>query len=346
MAAIKPFLDAVTALNINDGNAAGVKILHSPETADFLQTSEGASSLSDLTNDSRNWSEIFFKLGISHGFTREIIPGEIHAVSGQTLRAFSDEKIIQLLSGRVILDAPSVKILCERGFGDMIGIENAEYLDINNGIAYEEIIDGKAVDYGVDSPRMNAARCSFQILDMHTMPGVKEFTYIRHYNHRIITPGAIGFCNRTGGKILSIAYPLGTAQFNMAFFNNFRRILLHKILQDFLTASDILLGCDEPLQCYRINQNGEEILAIFNPTHDLYPSVRFFAPGIDGKSLQILDDNGEWQKADIENLPDSSMICHRQLPPLKVTVMRTVSRTQTFAQAYIDKVEFESSAVL
>lgn len=321
LAGAKNVLDALAALKLSDHNSEGVQVLFSPDVAKYLHTSLD-DSLAVLENNSIGWSGVFYKLSISHRISKDFSGTGIRAVSDQTLRSFSDTEIKRLLSGKLILDAPSAEILCERGFGLMAGIKSVQWKSLNDdGYAYEEIIDGKESLYGVGTPRMSASRCSGEILAIQTNSRV--LSNICRYDRSVLYPGAIFHENELGGQILTIAYPLDRSQFNVGFFNNFRRIFLHEIIRNLFQEKNILLGCDVPLQTYRNRQPSRTILALLNPTHDSYHHLRFFAPGLNPELVEILDGDGFWRKTELKTQTDGSFICARELPPLNMLVFRT-----------------------
>ena len=322
LAEAKDQLNAIADLKLSDKNAEGVLVLYSPETARHIHTAPEADSLSCLVNPSIGWSSVFFKLGISHGLSGKIAGSCVRAVSGQTLRAFSDAEIETLLAGNLILDAPSAEILLERGFGSLIGVSSAEWRTLNaDGYAYEDIPDGKETLYGVDAPRMSASRCANAVLAMRTADA-EPLSLIRRYDRTILYPGTVFHQNRLGGKTAAIAYPLETAQFNMGYFNNFRRIFLHNLLLRRFGEKKILLGCGNPLQAYRNGSGTRTVLALLNPTHDTYPEIRFFAPGLNPDSAAALGKDGVWRKAGLTALPDGSVKFSGTLAPLNALVLK------------------------
>lgn len=320
LAGAKSVLDALTALKLSDRDSEGVQVLYSPGIAEHVRTSSGG-SMAALVNGSIGWSGVFYKLGVSHGLTKEISGAGIRAVSNQTLRAYPDEEIRRLLSGKLILDAPSAEILLERGFGSMAGIKSAEWRTLDgDGYAYEEIVGGKESLYGVDTPRMSASRCSAEVLAMQT--DAKVLSKICRYDRSVLYPGAVFHENELGGQVLTIAYPLDRLQFNVGYFNNYRRIFLHEIIRNLFQEKNILLGCDVPLQAYRNRQQSQTILALLNPTHDPCRRLRFFAPGLNPAQAESLDRDGVWRKTELKVQADGSLVCERELPPLDMFVLK------------------------
>lgn len=318
----KAFLDSIVELKLSDRDSEGLQVLYSPHIAENVRTGNSG-SLNALRNNSIFWSDICFKLGISHAVTKNIREHGCYAVSGQTLRACSDNEIETLLSGNLVLDAPSVEILLERGFGSMIGIASAGWRTLDeDGYAYEEIVQGRESLYGVNAPRMTASRCSERILAMKPTPDAQRLTEICRYDRSILYPGAVFFRNGCGGKVLSIAYPLGEAQFDMGFFNNFRRIFLHDVISNRFQEKNVLLGCDVPLQAYRNRQGTQTLLALLNPTHDTCRGLRFFAPELDFSRAEYLCPDGLWRNLNLRRLEDGSMRYEGGLAPLNALVIR------------------------
>ena len=138
----------------------------------------------------------------------------------------------------------------------------------------------------------------------------------------MLYPGAVFHENELGGQVLTIAYPLDRLQFNVGYFNNYRRILLHEILRNLFQEKNILLGCNVPLQAYRNRQQSQTILALLNPTHDPCRRLRFFAPGLNPAQAESLDRDGVWRKTELKVQADGSLVCERELPPLDMFVLK------------------------
>jgi len=127
LASSKSILNAIVNLGIDDGRAQGVKILFNNNVARYFHGEGPQRSLEELYKPSITWSRTCYILGISHSFTQDIDTLEDGpvAVSGETLRSFSDEEIEVLLSKPLLLDGISTKIMVERGFQDAIEIGRA-----------------------------------------------------------------------------------------------------------------------------------------------------------------------------------------------------------------------------
>jgi len=293
LAAIKPRLDAITELGLDDRNAVGIDVLTSPEQARHLESSRN-DSFFGLNKPSHIWSEVFYVLGISHRITTQIDSDRVVAISGKTVSALSDQEIRRLLSGRLILDAEAAEMLIARGFGRFCGISQAGWQTLNaSGYAYEEINEEDPAIYGLSKPRMSAQRCSLRMWQISTLPGAELLTTICRFDRTPLSPGITMFENELGGKVITLAYPLGEGQFFVGFFNNFRRLLFHRVLARL--NSTVALGEKAPLHVYCCRHDQGTFIALINPSHDDLTTVQFSLRGISGNSLRMLDKDGQWQ---------------------------------------------------
>ena len=300
----KPRLNSLLELGIDDRRSDGVKVLFNPQVSRHMHSSDG-STMHSLCQNSLVWSRSFYNLGIAHRFVKDIASGPTpYAISGQTLRAFDDQAIGQLLSGNVLLDAASVEILLDRGFGELIGIESVQWKKLYDvAFSYESIREGDPSVYGLANPRMTAQRCSHRLLDMKTAQTAQIKSDICRYDHKALFPGMVSYSNSMGGTIVSLAYPFdGKEQFFMGFFNIFRRIMVQRILLD-MAGSDDFAFVEEPIMhIYRARTENGLLLAVFNVTADPTGKIVLRLPSgqINPKSLLQLYDDGSWRNAVVQ----------------------------------------------
>lgn len=326
----KAKLNALRALNIDDANAEGVQMLFSPQIASHIRLqqaprlaagAQGALSMSlqdpsqqvevgsdvatvqQLVHNSVNWSETCSILGISQRLTTVIEPerGPIF-VCGQTLRAFNDDQIAHLLTGTLVLDAESVLVLLERGFGQYIGVERAHWNDLDaNPYGYESICESNPAVYGLANPRMSAQRCANRILAMQPLAEACVRSTIHSPLHAMICPGAIEFTNNFNGRVISLCYPLGKAQFYMGYFSVFRARFLQRLLTESPQQWPWTM-VENGLRCQRTQIDRGTLFAILNPTDDLHAQASFRmsegAPSATtaSQSWLHLGEDGQWQK--------------------------------------------------
>jgi hypothetical protein len=329
----RPTFDALMPLNIDDRKARGVKILFSPDVArqvwtgggsagkakmytgeDLSGLGDGGGSLDDLQANSVAWSKVFYPLGISHSFTRSLDSeaGDIFAVSDQTLRCFPDDEIRNLLSKNVILDLASADILVERGFGGLIGIESVDRTKLKDSAYSIEEVEPAffgELDGGVRA-RMCAQRCADPIGKFAYSEGVNVLSQIKDADLNTLFPGSGIFQNELGGRIFTSVYPLGGAQFYMAYFSVVRQEYWTKVLFDLGgEGTSQVIAQGHPLNVHSHDIDGGVFVAVTNIIYDTTDgfSVQLDKSVLEGRDVQILDGDNQWTKASVNVTNEGSI---------------------------------------
>lgn len=321
----RPQLDALVDLQIDDRQAEGVQILFHPDIAAAMP-SVTPGSLFGISHFSQVWARTFAVLGIACGFTREPRPGQIHAVNGHTLRTFDDARIRQLLSGPILLDALSVEILCQRGFGDQIGVASTRWRRQSESVyAYETICQDESTPYGLARPRMTTQCCSDRLLEMEPSFSAVVPSTIHRPDHQLLFPGSVSFRNEWGGEVLNLAYPLdGGANFFMSFFNPYRRIFLqNQILTMGINTPQAAIA-DHPMHAYRMPCARGSLFAAFNVILDPAEKVVLRLPAGEAASTEgrwyELTDSGKWERAPVI-ISENRVVLSRRVLPLQGTFL-------------------------
>ncbi|MCI5778309.1 MAG: hypothetical protein MR051_00575 [Lentisphaeria bacterium] len=325
----KARLDAIADLGLHDSRAVGVKILFKTDVARHIPSND-PHSIFGLVNRSELWSSVFYVLGISHAFTQNPTREGTYAVSDRTVAALSDDEIEMLLSGQVILDAPSVELLTARGFGELIGVNAARWNEQQDtGFAYEEIVWGDVSDWRVDKPRMTASRCSPRVLFADLAPTALPVTRIMKYDRTPLCPGSFFTKNRLGGEIYAIAYPIGKLQFFPGFFNPFRRLLFRNILRKQFRNTAILFSDCEALQCDCNESPEQTVLSFRNPVSDARPYLRFTYAGIQDPRVEMLQSDGSWSGRTLTACGRDSWLLEENIAPLDAVILRQKKSSAT-----------------
>ena len=314
----RPMFDALMGLKLDDRRARGVKILFSPDVAQHKWTGDTASAggakmytgedlsglkhsggtLQDLEANSVAWSKVFYILGISHAFTRSVVgeDGDIFAVSDQTLRCYPDEAIRKLLHRNLILDLASTEILVQRGFGALIGVESVSRIKLEaSAYSLEEVEPSffGELEGGV-KPRMCAQRCANPVGVLRYAPGVEQLSTIRGAEFEAKFPGSGLFTNALGGTVYTTCYPLGTAQFYMAYFNRVRREYWSRLLFR-MGGRNQTICVNHPCHVHAHNTERGISVAVTNVIYDTAEQVVLQLPAaeIQGRAFQTLQ-GAQW----------------------------------------------------
>ena len=299
----RPRLEALSALQLSDARACGPRVLFHPDIAAHRHSSD-ARRMDGLYNASATWSKVFYPLGISHGFTKEIIPrsGQVYAVSDQTLRAFTDSQVEDLLTNVVLLDAVSASILQERGFAAQTGIESIQQVGLNEtGYAIEELCGHDPARYEGLSARMCAQRCAANLCKMTPRSGAEVRSVIKNGNLDPLFPGSLVYKNNSGGTVFTTAYPFTEgAQFFMAYFN----VVRQRFFKDLLFAATdqeecIAIADEHPVQLHALKTNRGLLCALTNVTYDVAESVvlNLRPSQVSRRNISMLSKDGCWNAA-------------------------------------------------
>jgi hypothetical protein len=306
LAKVKPQLNALRALGIDDDDSLGANILFHPASAQHMR-SQKPGTMKGMNNHSGEWGNIASILGFSYRFTDQVkSSGQPYLVNNQTLAAFSDEEIRELLKNTVMLDATAATGLLERGFGAELGISAArEHRHNVSGYAYEEIQETDPSVYGLSLPRLTVQRAARKMYEF-TVDGTAEIpSWIYRFDQKKMFPGTMVFRNARGGTIITLAYPLGDFDgdewFYMGYFNSFRRIFMQRLIWGNAPKMQGVFAEELPFQCYHARTaDGGYFAAALNSSSDPAESLtlRLVNPG--GRKFEILSTDGHWNPLDAE----------------------------------------------
>ncbi|MBR7825145.1 hypothetical protein KDK95_02420 [Actinospica sp. MGRD01-02] len=116
----RPALDWIAERYPRDHESWGVGVPFPPAAATHLRTRAGG-DLSALEIDSGPAADYLLRNGIP--VTSR--PAPVNAVFGGMAWALSDEVILRLLGGGLLVDGLAAEVLCKRGFGSRIGVDVA-----------------------------------------------------------------------------------------------------------------------------------------------------------------------------------------------------------------------------
>lgn len=154
---IKPFITELSINRLSINHLRGIKVLVDQDSCYNLQTITGK-DITELLPHEKNWASL---LG-TFGFATTIIPvnsesqliNETIAISGQLLRNFSNEKIIDLLRNNyVLLDGESVQVLLDRGLNGLLHIKKASWHKCRTAYQAYEQADGYRIN-DIANPRI------------------------------------------------------------------------------------------------------------------------------------------------------------------------------------------------
>jgi len=268
----RAYFEMLSKLHPPGGKFQGIGLLYHPAAAVARHLSEGA-QWGDLIPRDHQWADVFGLLGIASTFDA----APVTAADGQTIRAFSDDEIIQLLSRGLLLDLTAAEVLIERGFSQHIGIESIQRQRFGESMCVA------AEEFHVDEFAGGAGR--YVTMTLPHLGGGASFGVPRLLKDaraisRLVDPDRKPLCdmnmifsNSLGGRVAVMPHDLQSAN-GPAFLNIYRREHLITVLR-WLAEGELPASVDGGANglCYRLDFPERTLLGLFNLDHDPWQGV-------------------------------------------------------------------------
>jgi len=300
----RAYWDAIGSEHSGQGEMRGVKVIFNPESSYHTRTERGE-SWEELYTQDRGWAVHLSSLGVSYAFStiNDLSRDELAAISGKMVYSLSHEDIRKLLRGRVLLDGQAIRSLSEMGFGELIGVKEANWLNQREAVySFEEMIDGDFMQKGL---RMTAQLVApDRLLGYKLMNDCRVISEIYTAKRTRVTSGLYLFKNKLGGKVVGIPYVLEN-RLNVAFLNYIRQEGIQrclKWLESDIESGTVLVKGEPHILPVRIDFEEKIIIGLFNLTSDSVDSILFETSRLKPSSPLILEKDGSWRKARAEIL--------------------------------------------
>ncbi len=293
----KPYLNAIAEYTQQPGVYRGVRLLHNDKYGHHCHLRQG-DGLLGLTEDGFTTMQMLESLGIPTVY--EESPATVAV--GQQLQSYSDEEILAMLGGGLLLDAAAAEVLQARGFGEHVGLKSIlpskpleeygplsaeEHFNTDFGGAVREYMTTliPAIDYKARLSEIevaNGATVISRIVDPDTNPVYDCMT---------------AFENKLGGRVVVHAWDYETA-LGVSFNGNIRRRQMQFVIR-WLSKDKMPLLVDGdgayPL-AFRKDCANRTILGFFNLTLDPWQTVKFqLADHRKIRKVSLLSADGCWQ---------------------------------------------------
>ncbi len=295
----KTFLNGMAKRCLPGGKGLGVRILHHTKASEYMELGKNADFL-DLRQDGYEWQPVLESLGAAITFNDD---ADVVAISGQTIRAFTDEQIRSFLSKGALIDLSAMRCLIEMGYEELLGVSiKREFPFEEEAFAAEEFFDE---DFG-GKPQ------TYLTLNSMGSPAVAELS--RHHDAKVLSrlvdpdckekyPFVTVFENKVGGRIA--LYPIDINQIaspeflaSPAFLNSHRQRQLYNVLK-WLSKDKLPLfvrGAIYPL-AFRSDYDKYTIVGVFNLCLDEWPclDICLYAGNKEIESIDMLNSAGQWE---------------------------------------------------
>ncbi|MBI5381935.1 MAG: hypothetical protein HZA31_08550 [Opitutae bacterium] len=304
----KPLLNALAAHASRPGAYRGVQLVFDESASHHRQLRPGA-GYGELAAD----GEPAMTLLETHGIPTTYSPERVAVAMGQQLRGFSDVQLLALL-GRdrgLLLDATAARTLCERGFGELIGVESIAPAQMVDDLPSRPLVAEELhhPDFGGADKRLLTltlpnlmSRPSLGVLA--PAPSARVVSHFVDPEGRRIHPGATAYENRLGGRVYVHALDWATS-YGVAFNHPFRAAQLQTAVRWLSRdAAPLLVSGDGvyPL-AFRKDLPSETLLGLFNLSLDPWQDTQFtLADTRQPLTPLLLSADGHWQESPLLSL--------------------------------------------
>lgn len=295
----KDYLNALAQESQKSGVFRGVQLLHHPE-ASFCKELAAGADYQEMAEDGYQMMNALEAMGIPTVYDAS----SVIAVSGQTVRSYSDEEIRQMLHKGVLLDGIAAQVLLERGFGKAIGLKSIAPAVHRSELPY--IVSAEELH----NEAFGGAKQKYISATLPDLGGTVRFTMIEPEDNcqiisswvdadaKRIAPAMVAFENEFGGRVVIHAFEYATGV-GIAYYHPFRRVQMQEVVRYLAGGKpELLFSCDGayPLALRKSLNENAELLGAFNLNLDDWENCSFEL-GWDGAlpQMQILDEAGTWK---------------------------------------------------
>lgn len=140
---------------------------------------------------------------LSYGIPVSANQQKVNAIFGQLAWAFDDDEIQKMLSYGLFLDGVSAVILCQRGFGQHIGIDSKGLIDREEGKYSVEMVISK--ETCIRERFFLNANTPSRMAILEPRKGAREWTTIITPEQKRFGAGIVVYENKLGGRVATCA---------------------------------------------------------------------------------------------------------------------------------------------
>lgn len=223
----------------------------------------------------------------------------------------SDAQIKKVLSGGLFLNGAAAKCLCERGYGEYLGVSVGEDVSKNDKLVFDlaarEVICDSYKDEIKGKNMFPAWMLSIGgneiALDLKpTNEETQILSEIRSYKNNLVTNGMTCFENKLGGKVVVMGMTLKNNH-SQTLFNYRRKQMIQKLIK---WCSDEFCYVEKAPDVAIIENVSKtqsdfrELLTLINLCTDKLDEIRIHVPASlqDVSKVYLLDYEGKWNEAE------------------------------------------------
>lgn len=236
------------------------------------------------------WNDVLGNMGFPCTYDES----PIRLLAGDSVRALDSNRIREILSGGVLLDAAAARALGEMGYADDTGCEVEGIL---HGHGAEECTDQEfCVPYVNTYIPLSGFIGDSSVFRLKMLEGACSLSRITDHDRRELAPGTVIFRNPLGGRVAVIPYELGVEAAPQHMICYQRSAMLRKIFT-WMNPSGIPLMIEQPSGfALQVWSDSERTLAcITNTSYDYTDRVtlQLAISGLSPNNAFYVADNGD-----------------------------------------------------
>ena len=302
----KPFFDSLCKMKLSPKARKGIGLLFDFDSA---KTTKGfCNNPSDLAWPSFVLSKTLGSMGLPYTFEESTI----HLLAGDSVRNFSKSKIMEILSRGAILEANATKALIEMGYGDLIGVNEVEFIE--NWAAEKYIAPEFTGPYTDTYTPLSAA--NFDLYRMSLIRGVKVISQVVGHDREELASGMCIYINGFGGKIAVLPFTITSNEGDSRHLLCYaRKFVLRKIQQwmnPYAVAAFVENPSDFLVQTWE--DNDSSTICLTNLSYDCCQELELIIANpqkLSPTDAQYLADDGQFVKVDIIESKQVDIGIHR-----------------------------------
>ncbi len=314
---LKPIADGIAGVAGPGGRPRGVSVPFSKCYADAVHV-EPNQGFEAFRFDGEGWCMPLQGSGMPIVLNGD---GNVSALSGQSARALSRDKIEHLLHHGLLLDGSAAAVLSELGYGTRIGVEPGEMIDRENMLLSAERDDWSESRTSKDPAYMTLRHIARprvgRLRPLSLMPGARTTSVFVDPDHEVIMPGMVVFENGWGGRVATYPFDL-SVRIEVGFMNWHRRRQLQRIV-GWLGRDQVDLFVDGGAWMMPVRRDYPDytLVSVLNVETDPWDDiVLVFEHSADPNKLRVelLDDQGAFREIHSDLLESDSRNIRLHLP--------------------------------
>ena len=244
-------------------------------------------------------------------------------------RSSGHEQILEALSGNLFLDGDAARCLCEKGYGEYLGVSVGDDVSLQDNLKWDlgacevicesfvESLEGRNMyPAWMYSPGGNGVALDLKITNENT----QAITQLYSFRKTFLTNGMTYFENDLGGKVIVMGMTLKNNH-SQPLFNYRRKYLIQELVRrcsnEFCfvqKAPDVMI-----IENVNVEQDGmtqadfKEMLTLINLCEDKLDEVWLHIPAslANFSEISILDGEGIWNRAEFLRNGESVILPYR-----------------------------------